>query len=260
MKPNLIIFGLVLILFTIVYFAFKNFNENNSQRVITAGKKILSHEELIAQLLDNPNEFILKYVSIPYDYGYGSNLIPLVISSLITKGDLLELGMGLFSTTVLHRVSSDLGKDLVSIDTYSDWVNKFVLYNSTKYHKMYVMNNFDNVEKRLSLGNKKWGMVLVDHANATQRTFDAKNYANKAEIVLIHDAEKTVEHGYKYEENKIREPFRYFCKFSVFSRSDKSSYVSTLMLSKTVDFKLMETILNKAKTDYGHISCDHINF
>jgi hypothetical protein len=44
-------------------------------------------------ILQRPNEFVLKYVNLPYDYKYGSNSIPLAISSLICDGDLLELGM-----------------------------------------------------------------------------------------------------------------------------------------------------------------------
>ncbi len=44
-------------------------------------------------ILKRPNEFVLKYVNLPYDYKYGSNSIPLAISSLICDGDLLELGM-----------------------------------------------------------------------------------------------------------------------------------------------------------------------
>ncbi len=44
-------------------------------------------------IFKRPNEFVLKYVNLPYDYKYGSNSIPLAISSLICDGDLLELGM-----------------------------------------------------------------------------------------------------------------------------------------------------------------------
>lgn len=212
-------------------------------------------------LLKHPNDVLLKFVSLPFNYGYGSNAIPLVVASLVTSGDLLELGMGSFSTPLLHRLAVDTGKQVVSIDTDINWVNNFVPYNKTMNHKVFCWQSFDQIEKKLGIEETKlWGIVLVDHINATQRAFDAKIYANKAEIVLVHDAEKTVEHGYQFEKNKIREPFKYVCKFSVFTRKDKSIYVSTLMLSNFHDFKQIEKIFDQINTDFGHISCDSKNY
>ena len=212
-------------------------------------------------LVQHPNDVILKFIGLPFNYEYGSNSIPLVVTSLVTTGDLLELGMGSFSTPLLHKLAVDTKKQVVSIDTNIDWVNNFIFYNKTMNHKIYCMPNFEFIEQKLGLeDNKRWGIVLVDHINAVGRAFDAKKYANKAEIVLVHDAEKTVEHGYKYEQNKIRDPFKYVCKFSVYTKKDRSVYVSTLLLSNYHNFEQIKSIFDKITTDYGHISCDSINF
>ncbi|RNA30593.1 family methyltransferase [Brachionus plicatilis] len=215
MNNRLIIcFGAIVLIFLVLIYkeSKSNFQNLNKLRTIT----ILKNNDI--DLVQNANDVVLKYINLPFDYGYGSNSIPLVVASLMTSGDLLELGMGKFSTPLLHKLAADTNKQVVSIDTDINWVNNFALYNKTKNHKVYCWPSFDQVEKKLGIEeNKLWGIVLVDHINATQRAFDAKKYANRAEIVLIHDAEKTVEHGYQYEKNKIREPFKYVCKFSVFS-------------------------------------------
>ena len=168
-----------------------------------------------SKLLKNPNEIILKYVDVPFDYAYGSNSIPLAVAALVTNGDLLELGMGKFSTTLLHKIAVDSQKQLLSVDSDINWVSKFKFYNNTKYHKIFSVNNFTNIEHKFGLSKKKmWGVVLVDHINAVQRAFDAKFYAQRAEIVIVHDAEKQGESGYKYEVNGLRSPFKYYCKLT----------------------------------------------
>ena len=51
------------------------------------------NEEIFNKILEKPNDAILKYVNLPYDYKYGSNSIPLTVAALVSDGDLLELGM-----------------------------------------------------------------------------------------------------------------------------------------------------------------------
>lgn len=55
-------------------------------------------------LIENANDLIYRFVDLPLDLKYGSAAIPLVACGLITFGDILELGMGTFSTNVLHRI------------------------------------------------------------------------------------------------------------------------------------------------------------
>ncbi len=62
-------------------------NKNN------ASKSLSNLKTIYDVILEKPNEIVLKYINLPYDYKYGSNSIPLVVSSLICDGDLLELGM-----------------------------------------------------------------------------------------------------------------------------------------------------------------------
>ena len=95
-------------------------------------------------LFQFPNEYIYAYVNLPLDYYFGSNLIPLALATLITPpGDFLELGMGLFSTPLLHKIAHHQKRNLVSIDTDLKWMTKFIIYNFTQEHKIYHLKSND---------------------------------------------------------------------------------------------------------------------
>ena len=55
-------------------------------------------------LLENANDLIYRYVDLPLEFSMGSAAIPLAVCGLLTTGDILELGMGTYSTNVLHKI------------------------------------------------------------------------------------------------------------------------------------------------------------
>jgi hypothetical protein len=146
-----------------------------------------SYSDSFEDILKNPNDIILKYISLPFDYRYGSNLIPLTIACLLTSGDYLELGLGLHSTPLLHKLAAAKNTQVLSIDTTNDWADKFKFYNLTQNHKIYVMNLTQMNEFGL---DKKWAVVLVDHLSGENRYLNMIKFSNISQIVLGHDAEK----------------------------------------------------------------------
>jgi hypothetical protein len=202
-----------------------------------------------------PVDWLYAYVNLPLDFKHGSNLIPLTMATLVTSGDMLELGMGLFSTPLLHKISFDFNRQLVSVDTHLDWMRKFAFYNQTQAHKLYHLPN----EKLLSeFGLKKrWGMVLVDHIYAEIRPTNVIKFANLSSIVVAHDTEKANEGFYKYEQAEIRKHFKYVCKFSLYQSANKNSYISTTMLSNFIDLvRVLKPLFDNVRTEYGHESCN----
>ena len=158
----------------------------------------------------------------------------------------------MFSTPLLHRVGLEINKQVVSIDTQLDWVKKFSFYGLTSTHKVLFMNAADMDKYGL---DKKWGMVLVDHGIADTRWRNMINFANLANIVIGHDAEVINEKYYIYETKKVKESFRYACKYSIYDET-KKIYISTLILSNFVDVTKLKAIFDKVATDNGAISCD----
>ena len=80
--------------------------------------------------------------------------------------------------------------------------------------------------------------MLVDHLSGENRYKSLIKFSNISQIVIGHDAEKWYEHYYKYEANKIKDYFKYSCKFSIFDES-KITYVSTLLLSNFINVEFI---------------------
>lgn len=207
-------------------------------------------------LLKDPNSFILKYVQVPFDLSYGSNSIPLTVSCLIAEGNYLELGMGSFSTPLLHKIAADYNRVTFSVDTDQEWVKKFISYNTSRNHRLFYVNNYENLEQKLGFNLTQLGVVLVDHIDAGRRAEHAKQFCNRSKIVIVHDAEKRNDGFYRYEKIFLRSYFKHACKFSLFQNEQKTFYISTLILSNYVDLNQFESIFNKIKSDYGHVACN----
>ena len=241
------IMSFVLVL-TIYFILYKLISE---LQLIQYNPRKYNYNLAFKSLLLNPNEIILRYVSLPYDYAFGSQLIPLVVASFLSDGDLLELGMGFYSTPVLHKLAVDKEKIAFSIETNAEWAQKFEFYKETSTHQMHVMSFDEMTNFEL---DKSWGVVLVDHGFANKRFISILKYANKSQIILAHDAEDAAELFYEYKHFKIREHFKYSCRYSLFHQNNRSlsDHTSTLLLSNFIDVSRFEKIFKNIKTDYGY--------
>ena len=95
--------------------------------------------------------------------------------------DYFHLKKGSFSTPLLHRIGTEINKQVVSIDTQLDWVNKFAFYRLTPNHKILFMTP---AEMDIYGLEKKWGMVLVDHGIAGTRYLNMIKFSQLANIVI----------------------------------------------------------------------------
>jgi hypothetical protein len=111
----------VRVLYIIAIILARPFKANNSQ----------VPDKIINELLKNPNEIIDKYVKRPLDYTYGSAVLPLAVSGLVAnKGDILELGIGHYSTSVFRKIVKNQSKrKLVSLELGKRWLRAFKYFN-----------------------------------------------------------------------------------------------------------------------------------
>jgi hypothetical protein len=206
-----------------------------------------------SKLISNLDEYVNKFIEKPFDYRRGSGLLPILVGSLLTEGDILQLGMRALPTNLLHKISLDFKRKVVSIDTDQNLVQKYLDLNQTQFHRVYHMT----IDEMHAHGRQKlWGMVLVDHSFAQERSLDVQNLANRAKVVLATDSEKRSENIFKYDQRKITDNFKYSCKFSLFQNKEKSSYASTWLLSNYDSMQDFNYILSKISTDFGLKSCD----
>lgn len=149
---------------------------------------------------------------------YGTHLVPLIAAVMATKGDVLELGMGDFSTPVLHEVLRNTTRQIFSIENDGNWYVNFIDLQSDNHS--IVNAHYSHIVKI----NKVFSVILVDNAPAEDRIKCLAEFREKAEIFVVHDTDKMRYYGYE----PIFETFRY--------RNTYERYIkSTTLLSDTID-------------------------
>lgn len=125
---------------------------------------------------------------------YGSHLPVLTKIVGMTKGPILELGIGLYSTPFLHWACSPTKRKLTSYDSAEGWIRYFRDCR-TDFHEVNLITDWDKLEI-----NNFWDIVLIDHAPDIRRGVEAKRLANNAKYVILHDSELGHDALYKYSE------------------------------------------------------------
>lgn len=119
----------------------------------------------------------------------------------LTSGDVLEMGLGFFSTPYLHYYCMLTNRNLVSYDNDKGWVKRFSVstFHNHKYqnnlHKFIYVPNWDDAQIE-----KPWDVVLIDHSPSERRIIDIKRLANFAKYIVIHDSNSRHERDYHYSE------------------------------------------------------------
>lgn len=119
----------------------------------------------------------------------------------MTTGDVLELGIGFFSTPYLHYYCMLTKRKLVSYDNEKGWVKRFAnsTFHNHKYespiHTFKYVENWDQAEIE-----KPWDVALIDHSPSERRIVDIKRLANFAIYIIIHDSNEHHEHTYHYSQ------------------------------------------------------------
>ena len=74
--------------------------------------------------------------------GFGTHLKLLVVAALLTKGDILEMGAGDFSTEVLHDIIKMDGecRELITADSNKEWIDK-IQDKKTTFHNLVLINH-----------------------------------------------------------------------------------------------------------------------
>jgi hypothetical protein len=125
--------------------------------------------------------------------GDGSHLPVLIKIMSLTKGAVLELGMGTFSTPFLHWACYPEKRRLVSYDNVPDlltWSQSFI----NEYHQIYLVEDWDSIDL-----SEHWSVALVDHAPTGRRRHEIRKLADHADYVIVHDSQPDRERWQKYE-------------------------------------------------------------
>ncbi len=137
----------------------------------------------------------------------------------MTTGDVLEIGMGLYSTPFLHWACFNKRK-LVSYDNDAEYFNMNKQYEEG-LHEVHFVDDWDSMDIE-----KPWDVVLVDHGPSERRIVDIKKLANLARFIVVHDTEGRSDHNYHF--STVFPSFKYKYTFT-------KSRPHTTILSNFVD-------------------------
>lgn len=132
---------------------------------------------------------------------YGTHLGPLVAVMPITSGDVLEMGMGFFSTPYLHYHCTLHKRHLTSYDNERGWVKRFGWsdfhnhHYQSEYHDLIYVKSWDDAKIE-----KPWDIALMDHSPSERRIVDAKKLANLARYIILHDSNEEFNREYHYDQ------------------------------------------------------------
>lgn len=113
----------------------------------------------------------------------------------LTHGDVLELGMGLYSTPLLHTLCALQDRILVSIDNDSKWFKENQKW-ATGLHSVSLVKDWN--EMLCDADSTHWSVVFIDEKPAKNRIKSIKKFANFANFIVIHDSEPESDRYFKY--------------------------------------------------------------
>ena len=126
---------------------------------------------------------------------YATHLPLLVACVAHTKGPVLELGCGLYSTPLLHALCLD--RQLTSLESNVKWYERFVRFKTANHR----------IEVGLDLGslpNQQWSVVLVDQQPPNARVLSIIKLRSRVELFVVHDSEHR-----RYDYEKVLKEFTY---------------------------------------------------
>lgn len=134
----------------------------------------------------------------PYDQ-YGSHVPFLVRCAIRTKGPMLELGSGFYSTPVLHEIAQTMNRPLLTLDDSERWLahqNDLCV----PPHEFGVSEDLRQHSRLLKPMNAdRWGLVFVDSSPAETRGELVMMLKDIADIIVCHDTEDYHDYVHKYQ-------------------------------------------------------------
>lgn len=91
-------------------------------------------------------EIVLKEFRSSGQQDYGTHLLPLILAVMNTRGPILEMGSGLYSTRTLHHVSKLCGeRDLLTAEKIFKWYNLSKSQMENDWHKFLHVTDWNAV-------------------------------------------------------------------------------------------------------------------
>ena len=148
-------------------------------------------------------------LTIRYAKSISSHNVMLIRAVLASKGDVAEVGSGVYSTPLLHWLCRAMGRKLVTYEN-NDTFYEFARTFRSGLHSVKKIENWDTMDFK-----RHWGVVFIDHAPGQRRHKDIMNFKDSADYIVIHDTEPRGEKVYHY--SRVWKYFKYKYDFTDFT-------------------------------------------
>ena len=116
---------------------------------------------------------------------YGSHQELLFACVARTRGPVIELGMGNYSTRQLHQMCVPYNRPLCSVETDGNWAAQFDDLRCA-LHGIQVVRGMEDYRP---IDDIAWDVAFVDHAPGEMRQREVKRLAAKTRYIVIHDTD-----------------------------------------------------------------------
>lgn len=170
----------------------------------------------------------MSYTIGGYNSSWGSHIPVLIDVFANSSGPVLELGMGVFSTPLLHSLCVDSKRMLVSLENNPEFFDMHTTFVD-EFHQIKLVDDWDKTE----IENTHWGVAFVDQRPAEGRVASIKKLMNNTDYIVIHDSEPLQTGFYHYD--LIYPLFKYRRDYIL-----RSDYAHTTVLSNLKDLTILK--------------------
>ncbi len=158
------------------------------------------------------------------DYG---TFVPILGALLArTRGPVLDLGSGDYSTPLLHFACQPFAdhppRKVVTVDTDPAWLKKYESYR-TDWHELHLVQQKDSAIRNDSpyyrwlagwnawpvIEREYWSLALVDNAPGECRVPLIKRLKGHCDFLVVHDSEEDYDVGGNYGYKEVIPLFKY---------------------------------------------------
>ena len=126
-----------------------------------------------------------------YQPEWGSHIPVLVKAFELSSGNILELGTGPFSSPILHWLSFDSKRRLVSYENNKEYFDMHKTFQNN-LHEINLVTDWEKIDLK-----KQWGMAFVDLAPARSRKSAIERLYGHCDFLIVHDTEPESEKWYR---------------------------------------------------------------
>jgi hypothetical protein len=117
----------------------------------------------------------------------------------ITNGPVVEMGMGDWSTPMLHELCSKGGRRLLSLESDPQWADKFK-HLKGPLHEIIVIRDW----RIAPIMGVKWDVAFVDNWPGKTRMQNILRLSPRARYIITHDTEPDVQSDYDYDFSQFK--------------------------------------------------------